>query len=264
MTGVLPIVTLLSDYGTRDGYVGAMKGRVLSIAPNARLVDISHDIAPQDVWQGAWCLRRAVRNFPPGAVHLAVVDPGVGTQRSGLVIETEQGVLVGPDNGLLTLAAQDGGIVRVIEIEEDRTEWRKSESFDGLHLFAPVAAYLAAGMPLEDIGPDADDLVELPDPRAKTGGNVVEGSIVLFDRFGNAITDVASQDLEGRIVERVILSSGVEAVLCDHYAQLAGGDRIGALFNSDGRLELALYGQPLRLRHNLKAGDSVRVLLRPL
>ena len=257
------IVTLMTDFGTADGYAGAMKGRILSLAPEARIVDISHEIAPQDIRQGAWCLRRAAPQFPTGTVHVAVVDPGVGSSRAGIVIETEHAVLVGPDNGLLYLAAKDDGIRRIIEISEEAKEWYKSTSFDGLTLFAPVGALLLAGLPVEDVGPDAEDIVEWPDATARRHGNVVEGRIVLFDRFGNAMTDIPADALQDRLIERIYLRNAQELRYCDHYAQLAGDDRPGALINSDGRLELTLYGDSAQARLGLRAGDAVRVLLRP-
>lgn len=257
------ILTLTTDFGTADGYVGALKGRILSIAPEAVLCDITHELAAQDIGRGAWCLRRAVPQFPPGTVHLAVVDPGVGSQRAGIVIETEHHLFVGPDNGLLHLAAKDDGIRRVIEISEDTQEWYKSTSFDGLTLFAPVAALLLAGMPLEEVGPDAEELVEWPDATAQPQGNVVDGHVLLFDRFGNGITDIPAEALLGRNVEHVYLRHTRELRYCDHYAQLAGDDVAGALINSDGRLEVTVYAGSAQDRLDLSPGDPVRVLLRP-
>jgi S-adenosyl-L-methionine hydrolase (adenosine-forming) len=263
MSRAASILTLTTDFGLVDGYVGAMKGRILSLAPGALLCDIAHDIPPQDIGRAAWCLRRAVPQFPAGTVHLAVVDPGVGSQRSGIVIESEHHLLVGPDNGVLYLAAKDDGIRRIVEISEDTQQWYKSTSFDGLTLFAPVAALLLAGMALDEVGPDTDDVVEWPDATAKPNGNVVEGRIVLFDRFGNAITDIPGDALQGRAVARIYLRNAQELRYCDHYAQLAGDARPGALINSDGRLELTLYGDSAQARLGLHAGDPVRVLLRP-
>lgn len=263
MSAAHPIViTLTTDFGTADGYVGAMKGRLLSICPDAVLCDITHAIAPQHLWQAAWCLRRAVPHFPPGTVHLCVVDPGVGSARSGLVLQTERYLLVGPDNGVLTLAARDDRLLRAIEIDETSGAWRKSHSFDGLHLFAPVAAHLAAGMPLEEVGPEAEDLEHLPEREPAVQGNVVEGAIVLIDRYGNAISNIARRHVESRHIERVFLASGQEVMLCDHYAQIAGAQRPGALFNSDDLLEIALYGDSAHERLHLREGESVRVLLR--
>ena len=258
------IITLTTDFGTADGYVGAMKGRILNLAPQAALQDISHDLPPQDIGRGAWCLRRAVPHFPPGTIHLAVVDPGVGSMRPGIVVQTTQYTLIGPDNGLLYLAAKDDGIRRIIEISEDGEDWQKTASFDGLSLFAPVAGLLAAGMALEDVGPDAEELTEWTENLARPQGNVVDGRVEMFDRFGNAITTIPASALERRTVERIYLRNTDEVTWCDHYAQMAGSTRPGALINSDGRLELALYGDSARERLGLRPGDPVRVLLRPL
>jgi hypothetical protein len=258
------IVTLTTDYGTADGYAGALKGRILTIAPRAQIHDVTHEIAPHDVLQGAWCLRRAAPRFPPGTIHLAVVDPGVGSWRSGIVVETEHFLLVGPDNGVLSLAAHEDGVRRVIEIHEQTRHWRKSASFDGLTVFAPVAAHLAAGMALDAVGQDADDLVSLPEPRARRAGQVLEALVVLSDRFGNAITNVERNQLEPGAIERVLLPRGVEARPCDHYAQLAGSGRVGAFWNGDGLLELALFQESIALKLGLKPGDPVRVILKAL
>lgn len=259
-----PLLTLTTDFGTTDGYVGAIKGAVLSLAPQAEIVDISHEIPPQDIWQGAWCLRRAASRFPRGTLHLAVVDPGVGSERTGVVIQTKRYLLIGPDNGLLTLAAKDDGIVRLVEISEDSGLWEKSPSFDALTLFAPVAGHLMAGLALEEVGPEAEDLVEMPEQAAYAKGNVIEGAVMLFDRFGNAITNIPAQAVGAREVEKIFLKKSHEARLCEHYAQLAGNPVIGAIVNSDGFLELACYSESLRDRFKVESGDPVRVLLKPV
>ena len=258
------ILTLTTDLGTGDGYVGAVKGAVLSLAPSAAIHDISHDIAPHDIWGGAWCLRRTMPHFPTGTVHLVVVDPGVGSARAGVVIETQRYLLVGPDNGVLSLAARDEGIRRVIEISEEGEHWRKSRTFDGLTLFAPVAGHLLSGMALDDVGTEAEDLVELPERITKAHGNVIDGAVMLFDRFGNAITDIPGSAMEGRKVVSISLKNTHQARFCDHYGELAGQTAIGGVVNSDGFLELALYGQSLRDHLELESGDPVRVLLKPM
>ncbi len=256
------LITLTTDFGTVDGYVGAMKGRILTIARGVTVLDISHDIPPQSILHGAWCLRRAAPRFPEGTIHVAVVDPGVGSWRSALAIETSHYYFVGPDNGVLSLAAQDDGIVRVVEINENTRHWQKSASFDGLTLFAPVAAHLASGLPLEAVGTDAEDVVTLPEPQPVYSEGVVEGMVVLFDRFGNALTNISRTDLENRPIDRVFLQSGLEAKVCEHYAQLAGSGRVGAVWNSDGRLELSLFEQSLKDRLGVDVGEPVRVILR--
>jgi S-adenosylmethionine hydrolase len=262
MKSLSSLITLTTDFGTADGFVGAMKGRILTIAPTVSVVDISHEIAPQHVLQGAWCLRRAAPRFPEGTIHLAVIDPGVGSWRAALVIETAHFYFVGPDNGVLSLAAADDGIVRVVEINEASRQWQKSASFDGLTLFAPVAAHLAAGLALEAVGSDAEDVVTLPEAQPVYAEGVIEGAVVLFDRFGNALTNISRADLENRPIDRVFLQSGIEAKLCEYYAQLAGTGRVGAVWNSDGRLELALFEQSLKERLGLDVGEPVRVILR--
>ena len=258
------IVTLTTDFGLQDGYVGAMKGLVLTLSPFTRLVDIAHDIPPQDIMAGAWCLRRAARRFPEGTVHLAVVDPGVGGDRAGVVVETERYLFVGPDNGLLSLAAREDGIRRVVEIDESGAHWKKSQSFDGLSLFAPVAALLADGRPPEEFGPEAEELAELSEKPSHALGNVIEGEVVLFDRFGNAITNITRANLGARRVRRIVLRSETMIQFCGHYSEMAGSKNIGGLVNSDDRLELSVFAGSAREQHAIKAGDAVRVLLEPV
>ncbi len=262
------LMTLTSDFGTADGYVGAVKGRILSIAPQARLVDISHEISPQNVVQGAWCLKRAAPRFPAGTIHLAVVDPDVGSSRTGIVMETERFLLVGPDNGLLFLAAREAGIRRVIAIDEAHQEWGKSETFDALHLFAPVAAHLAAGMGLGDVGKDKSDWVRLERMEPRMTGDMIEGRILFFDRFGNGITNIARGLCRGDPAQAEY-GAGGKASIHTHYAAIghdprcAGAPAVGAIWNSDGLLELAAYGGSARERAGLEEGTEVRVWFEP-
>lgn len=270
LNGLKPggLITFTSDFGTADGYVGAVKGCILSIAPQVRLVDISHEISPQNVVQGAWCLKRAAPRFPAGTIHLAVVDPDVGSARTGIVMETERFLLVGPDNGLLFLAAREAGIRRVIAIDEAHGAWRKSETFDALHLFAPVAAHLAAGMGLGDVGPDISDWVELERMEPRMTRNMIEGRILFFDRFGNGITNIARELCRG---DPALAEYGTRgrAAIHTHYAAIghdpgcAGASSVGAIWNSDGLLELAAYGGSARERAGLEEGTRVRVYFEP-
>jgi len=262
MSEPAPIVTLTTDFGTADGYVGAMKGRILTLAPAARLVDISHDIPPQDVLQGAWCLRRAVPRFPPGTIHAAVVDPEVGSGRAALVVETEHFLLVGPDNGLLALAATDDGIRRIVRVGERPGGWARSGTFDGLTLFAPVAAALARGEPPASFGEPAGALQPLPRPEPTVAGDRVQGAILLFDRFGNGITDVTAELVGDAVVERVTFGAGHEARPVGHYGAGPPGRPV-ALWNSDRHLELALRGDSLQRRLGLTPGTPVTVHLQP-
>jgi S-adenosylmethionine hydrolase len=193
---------------------------------------------------------------------VAVVDPDVGSWRSAIVVATEHFLFVGPDNGLLSLAARDDGIRRVIEVRDPHERWTKSQSFDGLTLFTPVAAFLATGGSLDEVGGEADDLVNLPDPQPTRVGLAVVGQILLVDRFGNCITNIHKNQMGSRVIERVVIQPGLEARVCNHYAELAGSGVPGALWNSDGHLELALFGQSMAARHGLQPGQVIRLFFK--
>ena len=255
------LITLTTDFGTAGGYVGAIKGRILSEAPHAAIHDISHQIAPHSVLEGAWCLARAAPRFPPGTVHLAVVDPGVGSPRDAIVVETERFLLLGTDNGLLHLAAQKGGIKRIYAIGESPPQRVRSVSFDGLNFFAPAAASLLMGAASEELGEARQRMVPLVQPTPERREGMVEGEILLFDHFGNAITNITQTDLDSAVPSAITLAGGQSAQICSHYAEAESPGQIAAIWNSDGHLELALYGASLRDRHNLTTGERVRVNL---
>lgn len=256
------LITLTTDFGTAGGYVGAIKGRILSEAPHAAIHDISHQIAPQSVLEGAWCLGRAAPRFPAGTLHLAVVDPGVGSSRLAIIVETEHFLLLGTDNGLLHLAAQKGGIKRIYAVAESPPGRVRSGSFDGLTLFAPAAASLLMGAAPRELGEEQKGMVPLDQPVPKRRDRMLEGEILLFDHFGNAITNITQLDLAPATPLEITLGSAGSARLCHHYAEIAESPgQIAAIWNSDGHLELALYGQSLRERHNLKTGERVQVTL---
>ncbi len=256
-----PLLTLTTDFGTADGYVGAIKGRVLSMVPDATICDISHEIAPQAVLQGAWCLKRAASEFPSGTVHFAVVDPGVGSTREALIVETERFLLVGPDNGLLSLVAGEAEVRRIVAIAEAPPERVRSRSFDGLTLFAPAAARLLLGSDPEELGSRRESLVELVQREPELRGAELVGEILFFDRFGNGITNFKRSHLPEAEGAGVLLPDGVEAEFCGHYSALAAKPgRPGALWNSDGHLELALFADSLQARFGLSPGAEVRLL----
>lgn len=184
-------ITLTTDFGTVDGYVGVMKGVMLSIAPGIRLVDLSHEVPPQDVRRAAFMLYTAVSFFPPDTVHLAVVDPGVGTERRAIAVQVPQGFLVGPDNGLFTYVLAEAEEWRAVELR-DPAYWlpQVSGTFHGRDIFAPVAAHLARGVPMEQLGPPVSDPVLLPLPRLEVREDRLEGEVLYIDRFGNVVTSI--------------------------------------------------------------------------
>lgn len=187
------LITLTSDFGQADGFVGVMKAVIAGIAPNARLVDISHELRPCDIKAGAWVIGNAYRYFPDDTIHMAIVDPGVGSSRRSLLIETEHQYFVGPDNGLFSyvIRAED----KVTCYELNRSEfWLPviSTSFHGRDIFAPVAAHLASGKRPDELGGriDPNSLVLLPEALVQESNGTLKGSIVYIDRFGNLITNI--------------------------------------------------------------------------
>jgi S-adenosyl-L-methionine hydrolase (adenosine-forming) len=235
----MTIITLTTDFGTADGYVGVMKGVILGIAPAVQLVDLSHGIAAQDVRGAEYVLGRAAAFFPAGTVHLAVVDPGVGSRRRPLLIRTPQAIYVGPDNGLFTFALDEAGAA-VFEL--DRPEFwlpNISRTFHGRDIFAPAAAHAARGAAPHALGSPISDPVRLPAvaPQQCADGSVT-GRVVHVDHFGNLITDIPGGWVgEGRwcieIADRRISRFGTT------YADATAGALL-ILVGSAGTLEVAV------------------------
>lgn len=199
-----PFVSFLSDYGLADEFVGVCKAVVLRVAPTARIIDVTHGIAPYDVRAGALALARSVQYLPPGVV-LAVVDPGVGTDRRAVAVEVETGFLVGPDNGLLAPAvAMLGGAIRVVSLTNAEYQLEApGATFAGRDIFAPAAGYLAAGTPLHELGDLVDPLTLVPGtvPLPRDEGGRAEGEVLWIDRYGNAQLNIDPGDLAALGVE---------------------------------------------------------------
>jgi S-adenosylmethionine hydrolase len=237
----LPIVTFTTDFGFSDGYAGAMKGVVLSLAPGATVVDITHGVAPQDVTGGALALAQAAPLFPPGTIHVAVVDPGVGTARADLVVEAAGALFVGPDNGVLSLAARAPRRIFSIEAPAFRRE-PVSPTFHGRDVFAPTAGRLAAGSPAAAVGPERFDLVQLDTPLQRQIGDRVEGTVTHIDAFGNLLTSLAAA-----VVPRDahIEVNGEEGTFHPPLGRTFADVEPGALvayIGSGGHLEIAVRG----------------------
>ena len=252
----LPIITLLSDFGLRDGYAGAMKGAALSACPSAQLVDITHTVPAHDVAAGARILAQAAPCYPVGSVHLAVVDPGVGSARAAVALQTRSGWLVGPDNGLLMPAASAmGGVVNAFELPLPEAA---SATFHGRDLFAPTAGRLAAGHAPMGLpcGPGTlVRLVERPEPEWTDRG--LTGAVSFVDAFGNLITNIPAAALPERYTVAI---EGHLAPVVHTYADAPHGAQVVALTNSDGRLEVAANGSSAAQR--LKLGPGARVEVR--
>jgi S-adenosylmethionine hydrolase len=232
------IVTLLTDFGLSDPYVGILKGVVLGIAPEARIVDLTHDVPPQDVLTGALLLERSARWFPEGTIHLAVVDPGVGSKRRAIAIACRDRTFVGPDNGLLGFAAARHGVVRVVELANPAFRLREvSSTFHGRDVFAPAAAHLAAGVPIERLGPRLRRFERPRWPFPRVAARRTTGRVVLVDRFGNLVTNVEREHLpRGKIA--VSIGPFRATRILSTYEDVARGELL-AIFGSFGLLEIA-------------------------
>ena len=275
-----PPIVLTTDFGLADPYVGVMKGVIVRINPNAALIDLTHLVQPQNVRQGAFLLGTSHRYFPQGSIHIAVVDPGVGTDRRPLLLETPTSRFVAPDNGLLSCI--------VAEYLDDAPElpsrvavppeitvyhvtnpgyWLQplSRTFHGRDVFAPVAAHLSLGVPPHELGVPVDDMAWLPIPQPSVDTNNLSGEVVYADHFGNLITNIPGEALANRQDTEIHLGGrtihGLSITFHDENAEAGGSEAPIALVGSLGYLEIAVPdgnaaaalsagpGEPVSVRH---------------
>jgi S-adenosyl-L-methionine hydrolase (adenosine-forming) len=261
MASTPPIIALLTDFGTQDGFVGILKGVILGINPSVSIVDLSHEVQPQDILAGALILRSALPFFPPGTIHVAVVDPGVGSTRRAIIVETATALLVGPDNGLLSVAAPPESVQRVIHLTNSRYFLpRVSQTFHGRDIFAPVAAHLSRGVPAEDFGPPVAHMERLALPVVEHASHKVTGSVIALDRFGNIVTNITAADLLPFPMEHLSVSIGTVHIhgLASTYASVSVG-AVTALFNSWGMLEIAVRNGSAAQQLGVQRGNAVVV-----
>lgn len=240
-----PLIALLSDFGTRDHYAGTMKGVMLGICPEAALVDITHDVRPHDVLDGALQLAASFRYFPAGTIFLAVVDPGVGSTRRGLAAEAGEYRFVAPDNGLLTAVFRAVPPKKVVELTERRyARPTVSRTFEGRDRFAPAAAWLARGVQLQALGRGLPAHQQIDIPKPAVEGDVLRGVVLLVDRFGNLVTNIDRGAFESFARDGgVAVSVGGQRVagVVATYADIRTGE-VCALFGSSDHLEFAANG----------------------
>jgi S-adenosylmethionine hydrolase len=269
-----PLITITTDFGTQDAYVPAMKGTMLSIAPDARLVDVTHEISPQDVMESAFVLQSTLPFFPAGSVHLVVVDPGVGTERRAVALRHRDQWFVGPDNGLFPLVFEGDVPDAAVELDEP-SAWRTpspSNTFHGRDIFAPAAAHLAAGRPLEDIGSPVEDLQQLQWARPFVGEEIIEGRVVHVDHFGNCVmnlqrstvAEVLGLDDPAEVPDtfspiQAYAGSTVLKSIHATYGAVAEGEPL-LLFGSTDFLEVAVNGGNAAELLDIRKGDSIKIV----
>lgn len=274
-----PVITLTTDFGTTDAYVASMKGVILSINPKAVIVDICHSVQPQNILQAAFILSTTHRYFPEGTIHVAVVDPGVGSQRQSIVLKTPQAFFVAPDNGILSYVVNElqplsggsltealpqstiirqlmPGIEAVTLMNPDFWHHPVSSTFHGRDIFAPVAAHLSLGTPLRSLGDSISSIHVYPIPRPyrDAEGNLI-GHVLHIDNFGNLITSFKSNDLPDNKVTVIICNQHINE-LSKFYAEKTG---LAAIIGSSGYLEISLQNGNAAAFLKAKVGDEVRV-----
>ena len=240
-----PVITLLTDFGTADYFVGAVKGAILSVNPRAVIVDITHEIPPQDIEAGAFTLLAAYKTFPAGTIHVGVVDPGVGSERRPIIVSANEQFFVGPDNGLFTYICDRESSHRIVHVTSDRYfRPDPSTTFHGRDIFAPVAAALSNGVALEEFGVEIDDAVRLPSLETPP-------RIIHIDRFGNCVTNITRDSVKNLVVNGQRISE-----VRRFYGE-GDDESLFAIWGSAGFLEISVNGGSAAKILGAKRGDEV-------
>jgi S-adenosyl-L-methionine hydrolase (adenosine-forming) len=256
-----PIIALLTDFGLRDHYVAAMKAVALGICPDVTFVDITHEIAPQDVAGAALELEACYGYFPAGTIFLVVVDPGVGSQRRAIAVSAGPYRFVAPDNGVLTAAVQHAGDRRVVELTDPKyARPTMSRTFEGRDRFAPAAAWLATGTDLGSLGSPVDDMIELLLPEPERTGDRLSGEVLRVDRFGNLVTNIDRARLEAFLEggDGLVGIAGRTVPIVETYADVPAGS-LCALVSSSDSLEIAVTGGSATWELSATRGAAVHV-----
>ncbi|HLO87705.1 MAG TPA: SAM-dependent chlorinase/fluorinase [Nostocaceae cyanobacterium] len=256
------VLTLLSDFGDRDIYVAVMKGVISRINTRVKLIDLTHQIPPQNILAARFCLMNAYAYFPLGTVHLAVVDPGVGSKRRAIAIQFAQGYLVGPDNGLFSGVLSQSPAINAVELT-NLNFWRTpqpSTTFHGRDIFAPVAAHLSKGIPLTDLGEEIDPktLVKLDINQCDEKENRVVGCIQYIDYFGNLVSNIPGSYVQGK--SWCVQVGELTIPGCETYSAVQVGESL-ALVGSHGWVEIAINSGNAQTQLKINWPDRIEVIL---
>ncbi|MGH9328746.1 MAG: SAM hydrolase/SAM-dependent halogenase family protein [Terriglobia bacterium] len=261
------LISLTTDFGLRDHFVGTMKGVMLNINPSAQLVDVSHNVTPFDVFDGAVTIALAYRYFPPQTVHLVIVDPGVGTSRRAIVARTREHVFVAPDNGVLSIIYEREEQVEVRHVIADRYFLKPvSNTFHGRDIFAPVAGWLSKGLGPEKFGETVTDYVRLSVPKPKrAGAREIQGVVIKVDQFGNLITNIGPEDVPELFAtppSEFSMSAGQQRITRMYNSYASGkSSEIFAILGSSGFLELGQNHGSAAETLQVSRGAEVKIAL---
>ncbi len=258
------IITLTTDFGTEDGNAAVMKGVILGLNAHALVVDLTHDIPPQDVAAAAYVLRRAYTYFPPDTIHVVVVDPGVGTERRAIAVQSPEASFVAPDNGVLTYVIQElqdkGHELRIISLTNPQY-WLShvSSVFHGRDIFAPVAAHLSLGVDIDAFGDELEDYVMLPRPRLEMRPGKITGQVMHIDHFGNLLTNIPQSALDS-VRDHFVTAIAASEIsgLTKSFGHREAGDLI-AYIDSSGHLAVALVNGSAQQTLNCQVGTPVEI-----
>lgn len=257
-----PAVVLMTDFGTGDTYVGQMKGVILTIAPETRIIDLTHAVTPQDVTEGAFLLERALPYLPPASIVVAVIDPGVGTSRRAIAVEAGGRRFLAPDNGLLTTILDMHGSGACVEVTNRQyIAPERSRTFHGRDVFSPAAAHLASGIALEALGPALDpaSCMKLAMPGCTAlGKGVWEGGVIFSDRFGNLVTSIDSSLAAEEDRWSLVLPDGTALPVQETYGNVPEGEPL-AYRGSFGTLEVGVRDASAIERFGLSRGERIRL-----
>jgi S-adenosylmethionine hydrolase len=256
------VIALLTDFGLQDAYVGIIKGAIACINPYLTVIDIAHEIPPQNIAAGRFCLMNAYPFFPNGTIYVAVIDPGVGSRRRGVAIQFPQGYLVGPDNGLFEGVLSLSEAMAAVELT-NHNYWRvrdPSSTFHGRDIFASVGAHLASGISLNVLGTSIspDSLIEFPLKEVIITANHLSGCIQYIDRFGNLITNISGKLVRGHNWSVKIAKQQIKTALT--YSQVAWGELV-SLIGSHGWVEIAVHGGSAQQKLQVNLEDQINIIL---
>lgn len=255
----MSIITLLTDFGYKDNFVGVMKGVIISINPKAHLIDLCHEVEPQDIMGAAFALKTAYKYFPKGTIHLVVIDPGVGSQRLPILVKTKDYYFIGPDNGILSLALEEEEIEGIIYLDNYEFHFRPvSNTFHARDIFAPVAAQLSKGISYQLFGKAIKDYKKIILPKPKVSINSIKGEVIYIDRFGNLFTNF-SEDLKKKIKNPTIkIRDKTIKSIKSSYAE-AKPNKLLAIWGSSSFLEIAVNLGSAKNTLKANTGDKVEI-----